>query len=124
LPPAGKPGPRAVRTGAYTAAVRRGDVVIHVKVDPAVAGIQYIYLRATRPAGGRIPVREWTLTISNSALGLDHVSVPLIRDFGVGHHFFYGSFTMPTGGVWTVEATARTSDIDETIVSRRVTVRS
>ncbi|HZC52758.1 MAG TPA: CopD family protein [Mycobacterium sp.] len=112
------------RHGAYVTAVRRGGVVIHLKVDPAVVGVQYIYLGATRPDGRRIRVKQWTLTVSNAALGLDRVNVPVLVDSGVGHHFIYGSFTMPTGGIWTVEITARTSDIDETIVSRTVAVRS
>lgn len=111
------------RSGAYIATVRRGAVVIHLKVDPAVVGIQYIYLDATRPDGHRIPVRQWTLTISNAALGLDRVNIPVLIDSGVGHHFVYGSFTMTTGGIWTVEVTARTSDVDETVVTRRVAVR-
>lgn len=112
------------RHGAYVATARCGDVVIHVKVDPAVVGVQYIYLDATRPDGRRIAVRQWTLTISNAALGLDRVNIPVLVDSGVGHHYVYGSFTMTTGGVWTVEVTARTSDVDETVVSRRVAVRT
>lgn len=116
--------PVITRHGAYVAAVRRGNVVIHLKVDPAVAGIQYIYLGATRPDGGRIRVKQWTLTISNPALDLDHVDVPVLIDSGVGHHFVYGSFTMSTGGIWTVEVTARTSDVGAVTVSRRVAVRS
>lgn len=123
-PVAASAQPVITRHGAYVTAVRSADVVIHLKVDPAVVGVQYIYLDATRPDGRRIPVRQWTLSISNSALGLDHVNVPILIDSGVGHHFVYGSFTMPTGGVWTVEVTARTSDVDETIVSRDVAVRS
>ncbi|MEP6599647.1 MAG: CopD family protein [Actinomycetota bacterium] len=115
--------PVITRHGAYVATVRRGDVVIHLKVDPAVVGVQYIYLDATRPDGRRIKVRQWTLTISKAALGMDRVDIPVLVDVGVGHHYVYGSFTMTTGGIWTVEVTARTSGVDETVVSCRVAVR-
>lgn len=111
------------RHGAYLAAVRRGDVVIHIKVDPGVVGVQYIYLDATRPDGRRIPVRQWTLTVSNDQLGLDQVNVPVLIDTGIGHHYIYGSFTMTTAGTWKVQVTARTSDVDETVVSRTVRIR-
>lgn len=116
--------PVITRHGAYVAKVRCGDVVIHLKVDPAVVGVQYIYLDATRPDGRRIPVRQWGLSVSNAALGLDHVRIPVLIDSGIGHHFVYGSFTMTTGGIWTVQVTARTSDGEETVVTRRVAVRS
>ena len=110
------------RTGAYVAAVRRGDVVIHLKVDPGVVGVQYIYLDATRPGGTPIPVRQWTLTVSNDRLGLHDVAIPVLVEIGVGHRFIYGSFTFPVGGSWTVRVIARTSDIDETVVTRTVRI--
>ena len=116
--------PVITRHGAYVATVRRGDVVIHLKVDPAVVGVQYIYLDATRPDGRRIPVQRWGLTVSNAPLGLRDVRIPVLVDSGIGHHFVYGSFTMKTGGMWTVQVTARTADGHETIVTRRVAVRS
>jgi copper transport protein len=112
------------RTGAYVAAVRRGGLVIHVKVDPAVAGVQYIYLGATRPGGGRVHVREWTLSVGNDALGLENVHVPVLIDSGVGHHYVYGSFTMAAAGTWTIQVTARTTDVDETIAACRVRIKS
>jgi copper transport protein len=111
------------RAGAYVAAIRRGNVVVHVKVDPAVAGIQYIYLDATRPGGHRVHVREWTLTVGNDALGLEHVNVPVLIDSGVGHHYVYGSFTMAATGTWTIQVTARTTDVDETIATCRVRIK-
>jgi copper transport protein len=120
VPGASRP---VTRTGAYVAAVRRGDVVIHVKVDPAVAGVQYIYLDATRPGGGRVPVREWTLTVGNDALGLENVDVPVLIDSGVGHHYVYGSFTMAAAGTWTIQVTARTTDVDETVATCEVRIK-
>jgi len=122
--PSAAAGPVITRHGAYVTAVRRGGVVIHLKVDPAVVGVQYIYLDATRPDGRRIRVREWGLSVSNTALGIAQVRVPVLVDTGIGHHFVYGSFTMTTGGWWTVQITARTSDVDETVVTRTVAVRS
>jgi hypothetical protein len=98
--------------------------VIHVKVDPAVAGVQYIYLDATRPGGHRVPVREWTLTVGNDALGLEHVGLPVLVDSGVGHHYVYSSFTMAAAGTWTIQVIARTTDVDETIATCRVRIKS
>lgn len=124
-PLAASAAPRPVtRSGAYVAAVNRGGVVIHLKVDPAVVGVQYIYLDATRPGGAPVPVREWTLTVSNPGLGLHDVNVPVIVDTGVGHRYIYGSFTMPVSGPWTIRVIARTSDVDETVVTRKVRLRS
>ncbi|HET6876157.1 MAG TPA: copper resistance protein CopC [Jatrophihabitans sp.] len=111
------------RQGAYVARIPRDGMVIHLKVDPAVVGEQYIYLSATRPGGALVHVRQWTLTVSNLRLGLQDVNVPLIRDNGVGHHFVYGSFTMPVGGSWAIRVIARTSDVDETVVTRTVRLR-
>lgn len=111
------------RSGAYLAAVRRGDVIIHVKVDPAVAGVQYIYLGATGSDGHPVHVRQWTLTVGNIALGLDYVHVPVLIDSGVGHHFVYGTFTMSAVGTWTIQVTARTTDVDETIATCRVRIK-
>lgn len=112
------------RSGAYVAAVHRGDVVIHMKVDPAVVGVQYIYLDATRPGGTPVRVRQWTLTVSEPQLGIRDVEIPVIIDTGVGHRYIYGSFTMPVSGPWTIRVVARTSDVDETVVTRKVTLRS
>jgi copper transport protein len=109
--------------GAYVALVRRGDVIIRVKVDPAVAGVQYIYLDATRPNGHRVHVRQWTLTVGNHALGLESVHVPVLIDIGIGHHYVYGSFTMAAVGTWTIQVTARTTDVDETIATCRVRIK-
>lgn len=122
--PSASTAPPITRHGAYRASVRQGDVVIHLKVDPAVVGVQYIYVGAFRPDGERIPVRQWTLTVSNERLGLHRVDLPVTIDIGVGRHDIYSSFTMPTGGTWTVQVTARTSDVDETVVTRKVRVRS
>jgi copper transport protein len=122
--PVAKAHPPVTRAGAYLAAVRRGDVVIHVKVDPAVAGVQYIYLDATRPGGRRVRVRGWTLTVGNDALGLEYVHVPVLIDSGVGHHYVYGSFTMAAAGTWTIQVIARTTDVDETIATCRVRIKS
>lgn len=127
LEPPAPPVPTArplARSGAYVAAVHRGDVVIHLKVDPAVVGVQYIYLDATRPGGAPVRVRQWTLTVSEPQLGIRDVDVPVIVDTGVGHRYIYGSFTMPVSGPWTIRVVARTSDVDETVVTRKVTLRS
>jgi copper transport protein len=125
-PPSANPAVAApiTRHGPYQATVRQGDVVIHLKVDPAVVGVQYIYVDANRPDGRLLPVRQWTVTVSNDRLGLHQVNVPVLLDSGVGHHFNYGSFTMSVGGPWTIQVTARTSDVDETVVTRPVRVRS
>jgi len=122
-PTAGDAYPTAP-AGAYVAAVRRGDTVIHLKVDPAVVGIQYIYVDATRPNGVPVHVQQWKVTLSNTQLGLLDVDVPMIVDIGVGHRDIYGSFTMPVGGPWTVRVVARTSDGDEAVVTRTVRIRS
>jgi copper transport protein len=107
------------RHGPYQTSAQQGDVVLSFRIDPTVVGTNYFELFATHRDGRPLPVLQWTLTLSNDQLGLHDVNVPITSDAGKN----FGEFTLPVAGTWTVRVAARTSDVDETVITRQVRVR-
>lgn len=114
-PDAGRPVPG----GVFSVALRRGQVVVHLVVDPGRVGANIVHLSATTPDQNRVPVQQWTLTVSNAGEGLADVDVPLHWVGGQS----VGDLTLPTSGRWMLQVMARTSDVDEVVVRRAVVVR-
>jgi copper transport protein len=62
-----------------------------------------------------------TMTLALPGRGIAPIDVPL-QNAGPGH-FQSLNFTVPFGGQWTMQVTARTSEIDEEILSGSVEFR-
>jgi copper transport protein len=96
-------------------------MLIDYTATPGRVGPNEIHLYALTKTGQPQPVVEMKLTLALPGRGIAPIDVPL-QNAGPGH-FQSLNFEVPFGGQWTMQATARTSEIDEEILSGQIEFR-
>ena len=96
-------------------------LLIDYTVTPGRAGPNEIHLYALTKVGQPQPVVEMTMKLSLPGRGIPPIDVPL-QNAGPGH-FQSLNFTVPFAGQWTMQVTARTSDVDEEVLSGPIVFR-
>jgi copper transport protein len=96
-------------------------MLLDYTVTPGRAGPNEIHLYALTKVGQPQPVVEMKMTLSQPGRGIAPINVPL-QNAGPGH-FQSFNFTVPFSGEWTVQVTARTSEIDEEVLNGTITFR-
>jgi copper transport protein len=96
-------------------------MLIDYTVTPGRAGPNEIHLYALTKVGQPQPVVEMKMKLSLPGRGIAPIDVPL-QNAGPGH-FQSFNFTVPFSGQWTVQVTARTSDIDEEVLNGTIEFR-
>jgi len=96
-------------------------MLIDYTATPGRAGPNEIHLYALTKTGQPQPVVEMTLTLALPGRGIAPIDVPL-QNAGPGH-FQSLNFEVPFAGQWKMQVTARTSDIDEEVLSGEIEFR-
>jgi copper transport protein len=96
-------------------------MLVDYTADPAKVGPNEIHLYALTKTGQPQNVVEMTMTLSLPGRGIAPVDVPL-QNAGPGH-FQSLNFSVPLSGAWTMQVTARTSEIDQEILTGSVEFR-
>ena len=97
------------------------QLLIEVTVDPAKTGPVDVHLYTLTRSGQVTDVVEMTATLSLPDKSIGPLRVPVTRA-GPGHFSAYG-FDVPLRGRWTLEITARTTDIDQTRATTSLRIR-
>jgi copper transport protein len=96
-------------------------MLVDYTVTPGRAGPNELHLYALTKVGQPQSVVEMKMTLSQPGRGIAPINVPL-QNAGPGH-FQSFNFTVPFSGQWTVQVTARTSDIDEEVLNGTIEFR-
>ncbi|RIV38629.1 copper resistance CopC/CopD family protein [Micromonospora radicis] len=116
--------------GAAAAGAAREGVAQSVTTDlftlqfdiyPAVAGTTnslhaYVYT----PQAKELPVAEWTITAALPEAGIEPITVDV---FALEPHHGSAELHFPVAGEWTLRIAARTSEIDRSTATTKVTIR-
>jgi len=94
--------------------------VLTVDVQPAVVGPNDVHLYATTPDGRPADVKEWRVTASLPAKGIEPIDAVILP---VTPSHATGQINLPTDGTWTFAFTLRVSDIDQSTVRTDFSVR-
>jgi copper transport protein len=92
---------------------------LEVQVDPAKVGNNSIHLFAFTPAGAPLTVVEWKATAALPENSIEPISVSLLQ---ITESHAIGDVALPTPGVWQINFTLRTTDIDQATVTASVPV--
>ena len=107
----------APQSGELTSAT----MLLDYTLTPGRAGVNEIHLYALSKAGQPEPVVEMTLKLSLPGKGIAPLPVSL-EPAGPGHYQSL-NFQLPLKGRWSMDVTARTSDVDEEVFSGSVDIR-
>lgn len=107
------PGPPAVVAPValpFDTGAPGGQGFFVLEVQPARVGLVGVHLTVVDVSGRPIRVPQAELTLSLPARDIGRLKVPLTA-IGQGH--YAGEVTLPIAGQWQLEATVRTSPVDE-----------
>jgi copper transport protein len=96
-------------------------MLVDYTATPGRVGPNEIHLYALTKTGLPRNVVEMKVTLALPGRGIAPIEVPL-QNAGPGH-FQSLNFTVPFSGQWTVQITARTSDIDEEVLNGTIEFR-
>ena len=108
-------------TGRFDTELHTAQVRIDVGADPARVGPNEIHIYTLTHGGEADDVEELRARISLSANSLGPLEVPLQR-VGPGHFAAY-AYQIPLPGMWLLEVTVRTSDIDQSNATTPMQIR-
>ncbi|MEV0175076.1 copper resistance protein CopC [Streptomyces sp. NPDC050803] len=97
-----------------------GKGVVRVELDPARVGGNEMHVYVQRPNGRAFDVPEVKLafTLESEDIG----PLPVIPDHITTGHWSASGVQIPMAGDWKIAATVRTSDIDQTTVSKNAQI--
>jgi methionine-rich copper-binding protein CopC/putative copper export protein len=119
-PPARSVGNSAAGAGLpYSEQVKTNLLTMQIDIDPAKVGTNSIHLTAYDDNGLPVKVLEWgaNSSLPASKLTVETPVVPVTENHAVGQ------VELPLAGEWTFTFTARTSDVDQATVTRKLTIR-
>jgi copper transport protein len=97
-----------------------GKGVVTVDLDPARVGANEMHVYVQRPNGRAfdIPEVKIAFTLKSQKIG----PLPVVPDHITTGHWSANGVQIPVAGDWEVAATVRTSDIDQTTVSKNAQI--
>ncbi|MGV9449712.1 copper resistance CopC/CopD family protein [Streptomyces sp. NPDC003635] len=97
-----------------------GKGVVRVELDPARVGANALHVYVTRPNGRGFDVPEVKIafTLESEDVG----PLPVVPDHIATGHWSANGVQIPMAGDWKIAATVRTSDIDQTTVSKNAQI--
>ncbi|WLW53763.1 copper resistance CopC/CopD family protein [Streptomyces sp. YU58] len=97
-----------------------GKGVVTVDLDPARVGANEMHVYVQRPNGRAfdIPEVKIAFTLESQKIG----PLPVVPDHITTGHWSANGVQIPVAGDWEVAATVRTSDIDQTTVSKNAQI--
>ncbi len=104
----------------FTTSVSTSTMVLQIDMSPAKRGNNSMHLTAFTKDGKSLKVLEWKATIAMPAKGLESVDIPLLA---ITENHAIGEIQLPVSGDWILKATARTSDVDQVNVERKIRIR-
>ncbi|MER3485914.1 MAG: hypothetical protein C4345_08050 [Chloroflexota bacterium] len=112
---------RSALAQPFSTELRTAAVLIDVTVDPTKVGPVDIHTYTLSHAGAVTDIEELTAELTLPGRDIGPLDIPLQR-VGPGHFAAYG-IDIPIPGVWQLDVTARTSDINEETATTRVRIR-
>jgi copper transport protein len=106
--------------GPYTVTLTSDLSLVRVELDPAKVGGNSMHLFAYSRTGTPQSVVEWKATITPTNNSVEPIEVPILPitpDHSVGEPIF------PEPGEYELRVTVRTSDVDQSTLSTRLTVK-
>jgi copper transport protein len=99
---------------------RNGKGVVRVELDPARVGANDLHLYIENPDGNAIDVPEVKVafTLKTKDIG----PLPVVPDHITTGHWSASGVQVPMAGDWEVAVTVRTSDIDQTTVTKNTQI--
>ncbi|MFE0676499.1 copper resistance CopC/CopD family protein [Streptomyces sp. NPDC058867] len=97
-----------------------GKGVVRVELDPARVGANEMHVYVQRPNGRAFDIPE--VKIAFILESQDIGPLPVVPDHITTGHWSAGGVQLPMAGDWTVAVTVRTSDIDQTTVSKNAQI--
>ncbi|MCL7426286.1 copper resistance CopC/CopD family protein [Streptomyces sp. YS415] len=97
-----------------------GKGVVRIELDPARVGANEMHVYATRPNGRAfdLPEVKVAFTLESQDIG----PLPVVPDHITTGHWSASGVQLPMAGDWKVAVTVRTSDIDQTTVSKNAQI--
>lgn len=97
-----------------------GKGVVRVELDPARVGANAMHVYVTRPTGRGFDVPEVKVafTLESEDIG----PLPVVPDHIATGHWSANGVQIPMAGDWKIAVTVRTSDIDQTTVSKNAQI--
>lgn len=111
--------PSNAHAGSYTATLRSGDTTLMFELDPGQRGNNSLHLTAINAQRNPVPVLEWR---ASAALPAKHIAPIDISLLSLAENHVTGEVSLPSAGQWLFHITARTSDVDEISVDRKVPI--
>ncbi|CCK28979.1 integral membrane protein [Streptomyces davaonensis JCM 4913] len=97
-----------------------GKGVVRLELDPARVGDNEMHVYATRPNGRAFDVPEVKVAFTLEAQDIG--PLPVVPDHITTGHWSAGGVQLPMAGDWKIAVTVRTSDIDQTTVSKNAKI--
>ncbi|MFE6334082.1 copper resistance CopC/CopD family protein [Streptomyces sp. NPDC057806] len=97
-----------------------GKGIVRIELDPARVGANEMHVYATRPNGRAfdLPEVKVAFTLASQDIG----PLPVVPDHITTGHWSASGVQLPMAGDWKVAVTVRTSDIDQTTVSKNAQI--
>jgi copper transport protein len=99
---------------------RNGKGVVRVELDPARVGANDLHLYIENPGGNAIDVPE--VKVAFTLRTKDIGPLPVVPDHITTGHWSASGVQVPMAGDWEVAVTVRTSDIDQTTVTKNTQI--
>lgn len=97
-----------------------GKGVVSVDLDPARTGANEMHVYVTRPNGRAFDVPEVKVAFTLEAKDIG--PLPVVPDHITTGHWSANGVQIPVAGEWQISVTVRTSDIDQTTVSKNAQI--
>ncbi|MGW0600675.1 copper resistance CopC/CopD family protein [Streptomyces sp. NPDC002776] len=97
-----------------------GKGVVRIELDPARVGANEMHVYATRPNGRAFDVPE--VKVAFTLASQDIGPLPVVPDHITTGHWSASGVQLPMAGDWKIAVTVRTSDIDQTTVSKNAQI--
>ncbi|MGW0916195.1 copper resistance CopC/CopD family protein [Streptomyces sp. NPDC002784] len=97
-----------------------GKGVVRIELDPARVGVNEMHVYATRPNGRAFDVPE--VKVAFTLASQDIGPLPVVPDHITTGHWSASGVQLPMAGDWKIAVTVRTSDIDQTTVSKNAQI--
>ena len=111
--------PSNAHAGSYTATLRSGNVTLLFELDPGERGNNSLHLTSINAQRNPVPVLEWHASVALPARHIAPVDISLLS---LAENHVTGEVSLPSAGKWVFHITARTSDVDEITVDRKVPI--
>ncbi|MEU6373889.1 copper resistance protein CopC [Streptomyces sp. NPDC046909] len=97
-----------------------GKGLVRIDLDPARVGANEMHVYVERPNGRAFDVPEVKVSFTLEAKGIG--PLPVVPDHITTGHWSAAGIQLPMAGDWKIAVTVRTSDIDQTTVSKNAQI--